>query len=245
MDEHLVNVRTNFVVGRHQAEVGVEPGSTRMVIAGSQVNIASKYGPLPFFLFTPHDQRHFGVGLVADHAVHDMCADLLKSCRPVQIRFLVESRHQFYHDSHFLANRGGVDQRFHNDRIGPGTIYRQLDCHHLRILRRLLNELDDGRKTLKRMVQQDILFLQHAEKIFPLCQFRYTFGLAGYKYEKFEVRPRHLVGYVHQPHQIYRAIDAIDIDLVQLELCGQKLQRFLGAVVGNFQPDGIAKMALR
>ena len=54
----------DFVVGRHQAEVGVQAGGARMVVAGAEVGVA-----LEAAFLAAHDEQRLGVGLVADDAV--------------------------------------------------------------------------------------------------------------------------------------------------------------------------------
>ena len=95
------------------------------------------------------------------------------------------------------------------------------------------------------MVKQNILLLQHIKKILALGDFGNAFRQAGCENRKLQLWPRHQVRHIHHPHQIHRPVDAVDVDFIQLELRGEKLQGFLGAVVGNFQSHRIAQMTLR
>ena len=115
LNKHLIDIRTDFFVGRHQAKIGVEARSPRMVIAGAQMHIPSQHRLLPFLLLAPHHQRHFGMRLVANHTVDDMRSHFLQPPCPVEIGLFIESRHQFHDNGHFLAVFGGVDQCFHDD----------------------------------------------------------------------------------------------------------------------------------
>ncbi len=96
--EHFVDVGADLLVAGEQAEVGVEAGRARVVVAGAQVHVAAQ----PAFL-APHHHQHLGVGLVADHAVDHVRADLLQPRGPVDVGLLVEARHQLDHHRDFLA----------------------------------------------------------------------------------------------------------------------------------------------
>jgi hypothetical protein len=123
--EYLADVARDFLVGRHQAEVGVEAGGARVVVAGAEVGVA-----LEAAFLAAHDEQRLGVGLVADDAIHDVGADLLQLGRPADVGFLVETRHQFDDHGDFLAVLGGADQRFHQHRVGAGAVDGHLDRHH-------------------------------------------------------------------------------------------------------------------
>ena len=83
------------------------------------------------------------MGLVADNAVDHVGADLLEFCRPVQVGFFVEAREQFDNHRDFLAASRRFDEVLHQHRVGAGAIHGLLDGHHVRIVGRLLKELDD------------------------------------------------------------------------------------------------------
>ena len=95
----------DFLVGRHQAEVGIEAGGARVVVAGTEMGVA-----LQSAFLAADDEQRLGVRLVADDAINDMGADFLQLGRPADIGLLVEARHQFDDDSDFLAVLCGADQ---------------------------------------------------------------------------------------------------------------------------------------
>ena len=167
MCEHVVHVGADLLVSRQKTEIRVEPGGTRMVVAGAQMQVAAQrvFATFVVFQLAPDDERHLGVGLVSNHAVDHMRADLLQFCGPVQIGFLIETRHQLNNDGDFLATLGRINQRFHDDRVGAGAINGLLDGHHQRVARGLLDELNDWRKALKRMVQKNVLLLQGIKNV--------------------------------------------------------------------------------
>jgi hypothetical protein len=123
--EDLADVTGDFLVGGHQAEVGVEAGGARVVVAGAEVGVA-----LEAAFLAADDEQGLGVGLVADDAVDDMGADLFQLGRPADVGFLVEARHQFDDDGDFLAVLRGADQRFHQHRVGAGAVDGHLDRDH-------------------------------------------------------------------------------------------------------------------
>ncbi|TXT25305.1 MAG: Uncharacterized protein FD134_1116 [Gallionellaceae bacterium] len=107
----------------------------------------------------------------------------------------------------------------------------------------LLDEINDRLERLEWVVQQDIaladdlehvraLFLQHARH-------------AGRKSGEFQVIARHLLRDAHQPHQVDRAIHAVQVAWLQHELPQQEIGHLLGAVIGDFQPHGVAEVAVR
>src|SRR3990167_7253986 len=116
-------------------------------------------------VLAPHHERHLGVGLVADHAVDDVRADLLQARGPIEIWFLVEPRHELHHHGHFLALACGVDQDLHQLGGGAGAVHRLLDRDHLRVVGGGADEVDHRQERLERVVQQEVLLLQHLEKL--------------------------------------------------------------------------------
>ena len=181
---------------------------------------------------------------MADHAIDDMCADFFQTRRPVQIGFFIETRHQFHHHRHFLTLLGGIDQRFHDDGIGARTIDSLLDRHDLRIAGGLLDEFDYRGEALERMMQKDVLLLQHFKKILALRHPHQRLRQARRERRIFQIGPVHLIRHAHQANQVHRPVDTVDIDFAELELRRQKQQHFLRAVVGDFQPHRIAQMPL-
>jgi hypothetical protein len=136
--EDLVHVRANALIAREEVEVRVGAGSPRVIVAGAQVRIAHEAAA-----FAPNDEGHLGVRLVSHHAVDDVRPGFLQARRPVDVGLLVEARHQLHDHRHFLARARRVDEGLHHDRIGAGSIDRELDRDDVGIGRGAMQEVDD------------------------------------------------------------------------------------------------------
>ena len=123
-------------IGGQEPEVGVQARRARVVVAGAEVRV----GPQPHAsarVALPADQqRELGVRLQAEHAVDDLGAGLLEPLGPVDVRLLVEARHQLDDDGHFLAAARRLDQRLHQHRVDAGAIDGLLDRRRRRDRRR-------------------------------------------------------------------------------------------------------------
>jgi len=89
--------------------------------------------------------------------------------------FLVEARHELDHHRHFLAGLCGVDEGLHDHGVGARAVHGLLDRDHLRISRRLADELDHGRERLERAVQELVALANGREDVAP---FRERLGQA-------------------------------------------------------------------
>ena len=101
-----MQVLADGLVAGEQAVVRVGAGGLRVVVAGADVAIAAQHA---FLAAHHHDQ--LGVRLVADHSVHDVRTGLLQAIRELDVRSLVEARHQLDDDGHVLAVARRLDQR--------------------------------------------------------------------------------------------------------------------------------------
>jgi hypothetical protein len=123
VQEHLVDVVAELGIGGEQPEVGVLERRARVVVAGAEVRVGhdarARRGRL-----APQDQRHLRVGLEAEHAVDDLRALALEPAGPVDVRLLVEPRHQLDDDGHLLAAARRLDQRLHQHRVDAGAVDR-------------------------------------------------------------------------------------------------------------------------
>jgi hypothetical protein len=149
--EQLVRVLADVLVCRHQAEIGVDARGDLVIVAGRQVHVAAQLA-----LFAAHDQQHFGVGLVADHAIHDLHAGFLQAIGELDVGFLVEACTQLDDDGDVLAGARGVDQQADQRRIVAGAVQRLFDCQHVRVGAGLLDQFDDDAERFERVVQQDV-----------------------------------------------------------------------------------------
>src|SRR6185503_9597685 len=230
----------NLLVRGQQAEIRIQARGARVVIAGRKVDVPAQTHLAVAAVLAPHHQRHLGVGLVADHAVNHVRANLFQPRGPIQVGFLVEARHQLDHHGDFLALARGIDQDFHQLGVGPGAVHGLLDGDHVRIVRGGADEVDHRQERLERMVQQHILLLQHFEHVPAIERRRQSRLERG----KLEVRALDLVGHRAQPVEVHRAVHAVQIAFAQRELLQQEFDHALRAVIRHLQPHRVAEVAV-
>ena len=111
-----------------------------------------------------HHQAALAVDLEPDHAVDHVHARLLELARPLDIVGLVEPGPQLDQRRHLLAVARGLDERADDGRVAARAIERLLEREHLGIARRLVDEIDDRRERIVRMVQQDVLLARSRQR---------------------------------------------------------------------------------
>ena len=159
--EQVGEVGADLRVGGEQAEVLVQPGRLRVVVAGADVAVAAQ----GLALLADH-QRQLAVGLQADQAVDDVAAGLLQLARPLDVGLLVEAGLDLDEDEDLLAGLGGVDQRVDDRGVAGGPVQRLLDREDVRVGGGLLQEgLDGGGERVVRVVQQDVALAQRGEDV--------------------------------------------------------------------------------
>ena len=222
--EQVRHVIAELLVGRQQAEVLVDAGRVRVVVAGAQMCVPPDARPLP-----ADDQTHLRMGLQAHHAVHDVDPRLLEGPRPGDVGLLVEPGLELDERHHLLAGFSGADQRSDDRGVRRGPIQRLLDRLYVRIVSGRLDEgFDRGRERVVWMVHQDIAAL--AEDPEDIRR-----SVLGHEPGGSDGRPRWLleVGTLErdQPRQgaeIERPLGLIDLFQVQLELPHQERPNLRG-----------------
>ncbi len=239
--EHVVDVFADGFVGRHQAEVGIEPGGLRVVVAGAEMRIAAQLDGLGLAAggLAAHHQQHLGVAFVADHAVHHVGAGRFELVGPVDVGLFVEARQQLDHHRHFLAVAGGLDQRLHHRGFVAGAVHGLLDGDHVRIARGLLQQLQHGHEALVRVVHQDVALADGIEDAR-----RRGHGLhgGGRMRRVLQHRAVHQVGHLQQAHQVHRPLDAVAVGFGQAEFLLQPARQRGRDVVRDLQPHRIAEV---
>ena len=143
-----------------EAQVGVEPRGGRVVVAGAEVDVAADA-----VVLAAHDQRGLAVGLEADDPVDDVDAGLLERPGLDDVVLLVEPGLELDQRRHLLAVLGGAGQGGDDRVVVGGPVERLLDRQHLRVLGRLLDELDDRAERLVGVVDQDVVLADRAEDV--------------------------------------------------------------------------------
>ena len=208
VQEHVVDVGAERGIGRQQPEIGVEARRARMVVAGAEVRVGPQAHAPARIGLAPDHERQLGVRLEAEHAVDDLRAGVLQPLRPVDVRLLVEARHQLDHDRHFLAAARRLDQRLHQHRVDAGAVDGLLDRDDVGILGRAADELDDRLERLVGMVQQDVARADRREDVRLLAQPVRDAGHERLVLQRVDVD---LVGERGEARDVDRAVAAVQV----------------------------------
>ncbi len=236
--EHVGDVRADLLVGREQAEVGVQPRGRRVVVAGADVHVVAHAVAL-----AAHDQHALGVRLQRRLAVDDVHAGLLQRLRPVDVHALVEARLQLDQRDRLLAALGGVDQRRHQRRVVARAVDGLLDREHVRVGDGLLDEaLDRGRERHVRVVHEQVAFAHRAEHVRALA-------LAAQQPRMGDPDDRLLAQLdvagqlddLPQRAHVEQAVDRVDLLVLHAQQPRQRLAQLLGAVRADLDAHDLAE----
>ena len=147
-------------VGGEEGDVGVDAGGDRVIIAGPEVTVVDQRAHL-----APHHHRELGVGLELDEAVDDLRARPLEIPRPADVGLFVETRLELDERGDRLAGLRRLDQGSDDRAVGRGAVERLLDRDDIRIVRRLVEELNDDVERFVRVVDDEILLPDRGEAI--------------------------------------------------------------------------------
>ena len=226
-------------VGGEQADVGVEAGGGRVVVAGADVGVEPHARRL-----VAHDERDLAVHLEVGEP-YEMWTPASSSLRAqLDVVRLVEAGRQLDDDGDLLALGGGGHQCLEDRRVGRGAVQRLLDREHLRVVRGLLDEADDGRvERLVGVVHQQVALAQRLPQppgvVLEAGEARRHGGR--------EARERQLLdverGELHQVGGVDEVIDLDHVGLVEFELVEQHLAVQRGQAGGAFEGDGVGEAA--
>ena len=136
------------------------PRRGRVVVARGEVDVAADA-----VVLAAHDQRDLAVGLEADHAVDDVDAGLLERAGLDDVVLLVEPGLQLDEGRDLLAVLGRAGQGG-DDRVVVGrAVERLLDRQDVRVVGRLLDELDDRAERLVGVMDEDVLLADRGEDV--------------------------------------------------------------------------------
>ena len=190
----------------------------------------------------PDQERELRVGLQAEHAVDDLRPGLLEPLGPVDVRFLVEARHQLDHDRHFLAAARRLDQRFHQHRVDAGAIDGLLDGDDVGIVGGAADELDDRLERLVGMVEQDVVRADRGEDVRLIAQ---PIGESGNERRIRERVDVDLVDQRREARDVDRPVAAVEVGVGELELLEQELRERLRTVLGDLEAHRRAELPVR
>ena len=158
--ENAGDVPSDRRVRGEEGNVGVNAGGNGVIIAGPEVTIVDQRADL-----APHHHRELGVGLELDEAIDDLRPRPLEIPRPADVGLFVEARLELDERGDRLAGLRGLDQGSDDRAVGRGAIERLLDRDDIRIMRRLVEELNDDVERFVGVMDDQILLPDRGEAI--------------------------------------------------------------------------------
>ncbi len=236
--EQVGDVGAELRPAGQQAEVHVQPGGLRVVVAGPDVDVAAQPGAL-----AADDQGGLRVRLEPDQPVDDVGAGALELARPDDVRLLVEAGLDLDQDDDLLAALGGPDQRLHDRRVARRPVQRLLDGQDVGVVGGLGDEpLDRRGERLVRVVDEDVAGPDRGEDVGRLV-------LVGREQpRRRDRRPGHglevgpiEIGDRTQPGQVEHPADLVAVGLAEPEAAQQQRPRRGRHRPLDLEPDGLAE----
>ena len=127
--KQLRGISRDVGLARDVTEVFVQPSRTRVVVAGTEVNVT----PQTIAVFA-HNQNTFGVSLETNDSVHHVHAGAFKCLRPRDIGGFIETSLQFNKHCNLYTTFGSTNEMPRNRTVATGAVQRHLDTLHARII---------------------------------------------------------------------------------------------------------------
>ena len=115
--EHVVQIFREILVRREKSQIGIQFGSSGIVVARTYVNVA----PDPALL-APDDQRGLSMRLQLDQAGNHVDARLFQPPRPSYVPLLVESGFELHENIYRFTRRGSSNQCVHDRRSPTSSV---------------------------------------------------------------------------------------------------------------------------
>ena len=150
--EEVGDVGGDLLVGREEAEVLVDAGCERVVVASPDVDVAPERVAL-----APDDQSGLRVDLEVGEAVDDVDANPLHGPRPLDVPVLVEACLELDEADGLAPVLGHLDQGRDDRRVVARPVHGRLQRDHGRVPRRLAHEaLERGHEGVVRVVDEQV-----------------------------------------------------------------------------------------
>ena len=166
--DQFIPIRRRWIAGQHikdrcrilsdwfrtskQSHVCIQLRCLVIIIAGAEMHISSDT-----ILISPDDQGDLTMSLQAPQTVNNMASGLLQHLCPQDIILLIKTGFQLHKDRYLLAVLRCCCQRCNDRWIAADAVKCLFDSQNIRILSCLADELNNRRKCLIRMVQENIL----------------------------------------------------------------------------------------
>ena len=230
--EQLAGVLAELGPGGEQAEVGVDPGGGRVVVAGGEVHVAADSLGL-----AADDQRRLAVGLEPDHPVDHVHAGLLQRAGPHDVVLLVEPGLELHQRGDLLAVLGRAFESPDDRASAAGAVERLLDRQHLGVLGGPLDEVHHRAERLEGMVDQDVLGADQVEHVGGGGKRRRHDRHQGLVLQIAE--PLH-PGERHEPGDVHRPGHPVHVAGLEIEGRNQHLDKALVRRLGDLQPHRVS-----
>ncbi len=230
--KNVLHRRCDLGTGGKQRDIGVEARRDRVVVAGAEVGI----GTNDAIRIATDDERELAVCLLAEEAVKDLYAVVLKLTCPANVGGLIEACHEL-DDDRCLLGVGGVFEGAEDGGVGAGAIERLLDGDDVFIGLAGLDKHLHGVVGVEGMVQQNVGAAQLVEDVRALRGQR---ELAPVELGEFEVLAVHRGVQIHEPREVDQAFGGEDLPAVELEVRAQPVGDLLGSGGVDLEADGIA-----
>ena len=149
--EKFRRVGADALVCRQQGQIGILLRRFLVVVAGAHLGDVSHFAVLP-----AGDQADLGMDFVFFKAVEDGAACVLQPLGPVDVVLFVEAGPQLDEHGHVLAVLRRGAEIVHQLCLAGQAVYGDLDGDHRRVLRRLLDQLQEGGHAFKGIGQQPV-----------------------------------------------------------------------------------------
>ena len=216
--KHAFHLGGERAIGAQVADVGVELGGFRVVVASGQVHIAPNVRPL-----AAADEHHFGVGLQAHHPIHHLGANALELFGPIDVGFFVKTRLELHHHRHFDATAHRLGEQVHHGRVGAGAVNGLLDGQHLRVVHGFAQKRQHPVKTLEGLVKQHVAFF--AQLLEHRTARNHLGWKAGTVWRKQQLGFVDQIDQLVQTHQVDRAMHPVQSLSRQVKLLQQKVSQ--------------------
>ena len=130
------HISTQFPIAAENAQVLINSGSAFVVVSGSNVDIAANA-----VLLLANDEGQLDMSLQPLHTIGDVHPLSLKQSAPGDVGRFIEARGDLNQHHHLFALACRFQQRLDDRRLAAGAIDGQLNCQHLRVNRRTLQEM--------------------------------------------------------------------------------------------------------
>ena len=236
VDQHIAEkahrVLADAFGGGHEGQVSVHGVGLLVVVAGADL------GDIMHLALVPEgDETDFAVALEPLHAVHHLAPGLLQQLRPGHVVGLVKPCPQLHEHQHFLSILRRSAEDVGNLRGGRQAIDGDLDGQHVRPLRRLTEQTQEGVYRVEGVEQQSVLPLNLGQDVLlPFQILRPPRDIRSIAQPLGLPTGQRSSQGVHIPHLQRTGVDEalFPVHLHQLGQAGKKLVRNL---VVQFQSD--------